>query len=206
VPELDVRLWADPCCPWAWRALGWLTSASARRGVDFSLKLVSLAMIDARTGAGRNPGHRASLAMENVIMAARLEYGHASALPLFRAMGRRIHDEGYDTALEAQRIILESLAEVGMGRELVPLASDPGTGAALLAEHDEGVHLAGPHAAGSPIIAIGRTAFLGPVLGEHLADDDAARLFDAVVTAATTPGFYELKRSRDDDHDHDHDH
>ena len=189
-----VRFWADPCCPWAWTALTWLIDAAFDKGVEVELKCVSLAILDAKSGQGRDPKHRAGLAMSNVIMAARLEHGAEAAIPLFKAMGRRMHEEGFDPALEAQAVIYEALDEVGLGVDLVAMASERGTAAAVRAEHAEALSLVGAEAAGSPIIAIDDAAFFGPVLDE--APKDAAGFFDAICAVASTPGFYELKRGR----------
>jgi 2-hydroxychromene-2-carboxylate isomerase len=191
-----VRLWADPSCPWTWITVTWLAEVAQRRGFELNLRLVSLALIDARLGVGRRPAHRAGLALENVIMAARLEHGPGVALPLYLALGHRIHVQRRDIVGQAQAILSEALTELGLGLEPLTIASNPGTGAALMAEHDAAIALVGDNAVGSPILALGETAFFGPVLGQALHGQAADQLFDAIVTVATTPGFAELKRSR----------
>ena len=49
---------------------------------------------------------------------------------------------------------------------------------------------------GTPIIAVDSTAFFGPVLSPAPKGERAGVLFDAVVTAAQFPEFFELKRTR----------
>jgi hypothetical protein len=189
-------MWTDPVCPWTWIAAEWLAEAAALTNLEVEWRLVSLALIDARTGAGRIPSHRASLAMENVIMAARLEYGPAVASPLYRAMGRRIHGDRRDPVQEAQAIIVESLDEVGLGLDPLAMASEPGTGAALMAEHDAAVAASGPEAVGSPLLGVDGVVFFGPVLAHQPHDQAAADLLTSLITISRTPGFSELKRSR----------
>ena len=58
---------------------------------------------------------------------------------------------------------------------------------------------------GSPILAVAgaegdQVGFYGPIVSRPLEGDAAAaRLWDAYLTMATTPGFFELKRTRDED-------
>ena len=50
---------------------------------------------------------------------------------------------------------------------------------------------------GTPVIRIGDTAFFGPVVTPAPTGEAALQLWDGVVLAASVPGFFELKRSRD---------
>jgi hypothetical protein len=68
--------------------------------------------------------------------------------------------------------------------------------------HQEGITLVGSEV-GSPIIAVPgpdpahiKTAFFGPVVSPAPIGDQAARLWDAILAAASTPGFFEIKRTR----------
>jgi hypothetical protein len=56
---------------------------------------------------------------------------------------------------------------------------------------------------GSPIIAVpcpdpgsGKIAFFGPVVTPAPKGEQAARLWDGTLAVASTPGFYEIKRTR----------
>jgi hypothetical protein len=67
---------------------------------------------------------------------------------------------------------------------------------ALRASHQEGIDLVGQEV-GTPVIAVEGVAFFGPVVTPAPKGEAAGKLWDGVVLVASTPGFYELKRSRD---------
>jgi hypothetical protein len=50
---------------------------------------------------------------------------------------------------------------------------------------------------GTPVISVEGVAFFGPVVTPAPKGEDAGRLWDGVRLVAGTPGFFELKRSRD---------
>ena len=47
--------------------------------------------------------------------------------------------------------------------------------------------------------SVAGTAFFGPVVTPAPKGEAAGKLWDGVLLVAATPGFYELKRSRDQD-------
>ena len=50
---------------------------------------------------------------------------------------------------------------------------------------------------GTPVIAVDGVAFFGPVVTPAPKGDAAGRLWDGVLLVAGTPGFYEIKRTRE---------
>ncbi len=49
---------------------------------------------------------------------------------------------------------------------------------------------------GTPVVAFNGTAFFGPVLTRIPRGEQAGQLWDATVTLAAYPHFFEIKRSR----------
>ena len=73
--------------------------------------------------------------------------------------------------------------------------------AALRASHERGMRPVGDEV-GTPVIHVpgpdGETiAFFGPVITPAPKGEAAGRLWDGTLLVAGTPGFFELKRSRD---------
>lgn len=49
---------------------------------------------------------------------------------------------------------------------------------------------------GPPIISVNEIAFFGPVISPAPKGEEAGKLFDGILTAASFPGFFEIKRTR----------
>jgi len=117
--------------------------------------------------------------------------------PLYTAMGTRFHNQGRPKDRET---IVDALTEVGLPAELADAADTDAYDERLRASHEEGIRLVGEDV-GTPVIAVpgadGRqVAFFGPVVTPAPKGEAAARLWDGTLLVASTPGFYELKRTR----------
>ncbi len=92
-------------------------------------------------------------------------------------------------------MIEEALAEVGLPAELAEYATKPDFDEQLRKSHSEGISLVGEDV-GTPVVSFNGVAFFGPVVTPAPKGEAAARLWDGAVLVASTPGFYELKRTR----------
>jgi hypothetical protein len=128
-----------------------------------------------------------------VCIAAAAAHGEEVLLPLYTAMGTRIHP-GARTPDRA--LIEESLAEVGLPVSLADAMTSTEYDEELRRSHHEGMDKVGMDV-GTPVIHIGDVAFFGPVVTPAPKGEAAGRLWDGCVLVASTPGFYELKRTRD---------
>ena len=196
----SVQMWFDPLCPWAWMTSRWLMEVEKVRDIEVTWSVMSLAALN--EGRDLDEGYRslmdAGWEPVRVVAAARDRAGDDVVKPLYDAMGTRIHLGGLDLRDDAARadMIRESLAEVGLDADLAQAASSTEFDDRLREEQSHVVSLVGDEV-GTPVISVGGVAFFGPVVSPAPKGEDAGRLFDGCRLVAGTPGFFELKRSRD---------
>jgi hypothetical protein len=194
-----VEMWFDPMCPWAWLTSRWLLEAEQVRPLQVSFHVMSLAVLN----EGRDVSPRYAELLQRAWGPVRVCMAAAQASedvlrPLYTALGTRIHPGHQEVGRELYEA---ALVEVGLDPGLADAAGSTAHDAALRESHDRGmkpvgldvgtpvIHTTGPQ--GEPV------AFFGPVITPAPRGEDAGRLWDGVLLVTATPGFYELKRTRD---------
>lgn len=185
-------MWFDPTCPWAWMTSRWLGEVAGTRGFDVDWRVMSLAILNEGRDLPEEYARRMprSLRLTRLVIAARESAGEQVVKPLYDALGARIHP-GERRDFDA--IVVEALAEVDLDASLAE--ETDAYDAQLRASHQEAIDLVGDDV-GTPVVSVDGVAFFGPVVSPAPTGDEALRLFDGVVAAASVPGFFELKRSR----------
>ena len=190
-----VDFWFDPICPWAWMTSRWVLEAAQVRDLDVRFHVMSLAVLN--EGRDLPADYRKSMdeawGPVRVVVAAAKHHGDEVVGPLYTALGTRFHpgERPRDRAT-----VEEALAEVGLPRELADAMDGDEYDTLLRASHEEAIHRVGMDV-GTPVIAVADTAFFGPVVTPAPKGEAAGKLWDGVLAVAQTPGFYELKRTRD---------
>ncbi|MET7937705.1 DsbA family protein [Streptomyces sp. NPDC005322] len=193
--------WFDPLCPWAWMTSRWMLEVEKVRPVEVRWHVMSLAVLN-EPRLDELPEQYQELMKTawgpvRVCVAAEQKHGSEVLGPLYTALGTRFHNQGLEKNRET---IVAALEEAGLPAELADAADSDEYDVELRASHKEGIDLVGQDV-GTPVIAVPgadgeQVAFFGPVVTPTPKGEAAAKLWDGTLLVASTPGFYEIKRTR----------
>lgn len=208
--KYDIQFHFDPVCPFAWITSRWVNKVAAQRDYAVDWQFISLRLVnddvdyDAHFPPEYEHGHTAGLRMLRVAAAAREAHGREVVGDLYTALGGSVFDidppadpAAHRASLGSRVTVEELLVGLGLPASLADALDDPSWDEIIRAESDAALALTGKDV-GTPIIAYdppNGPAFFGPVISRVPSDEDAVRLWDAVLELANFPGFSELKRS-----------
>ncbi|MFE0625794.1 DsbA family protein [Streptomyces sp. NPDC058864] len=196
-----VDFYFDPACPWAWMTSRWMLEVEKVRPVEVRWHVMSLAVLN-ENREELPEEYREFLTTAwgpvRVCIAAEQKYGNKVLGPLYNALGTRIHNQGLGH--KDHDVIVAALEEAGLPADLADFARSDAYDTELRASHHEGISKVGQDV-GTPVIAVPgadgeQIAFFGPVVTPAPKGEAAARLWDGTLLVASTPGFYEIKRTR----------
>lgn len=190
-----VDFWFDCSCPWAWMTSRWVLEVEKVRDIEIRWHAMSLSVLN--EGRDLAKGYQALMEKAwlpaRVVTAARILHGEEVVGPLYTAIGTRIHNGGEKNFREA---VAGGLADAGLPADLIAYGDTDTYDEQLRASHKDGIDRVGQEV-GTPVIAVAGTAFFGPIVTPAPKGEAAGKLWDGVLAVAQTPGFYELKRTRD---------
>jgi hypothetical protein len=197
--RISASFWFDPLCPYAWITSRWLLEVADQRDIDVHFRLMSLWVIDEHT-EGLADDHRdwlgRTLSAIRVVAAAQQTAGRGVVLPLYEAIGDRMHPgkRGRDDA-DLRLVLAEALDEIGLPESLVEFADSDKYDDVVRASTNEGWDLVG-HDVGTPVLGIADWGIYGPILTRVPRGEDALAVWDATLLLGPRDEFWELKRTR----------
>ena len=181
----NAEFWFDPRCPFAWITSRWILEVEKVRDIDVTWHLMSLAYLNQDKDIPED--YRKALADAwgpvRVVMAAEQKHGKDAVLPLYTALGTRLHNEQQP---QSRELVEAALAEAGLPVALAEAMDDPSYDEDIKKSHHLGMDQVGDEV-GTPTIAFEGTAFFGPVLTSIPKGEDAGRIWDAAVELARYP-------------------
>ncbi|ORW11399.1 DsbA family protein [Mycobacterium kyorinense] len=188
----DVDLYLDPVCPFSWVTSRWLLDAAHPTDTPVTLRQMSLAVLNDGNDVGAQQQRMIdrSRRLGRLFAAVADRHGHDAFSRLYDAIGTRVHVRREEIT---PSMISETLADNGFDRLLSKALDDNTFDEAVRHLHQASQDALGGRA-GSPIVVVDGHGFFGPVLTRIPSEQDGLRLLDAVLTAATVPGFAVLQR------------
>ena len=133
---MTADFWFDPLCPWAWMTSRWMLEVEQVRDIQVRWHVMSLAVLN--EGRDLPDDYRALLETAwgpvRVVIAAQQAAGDRVVLPLYTALGNRIHLE---ERRDFDAVCREALAEIGLLLPAVVIGEVSGR----VEYHDAEVHL-----------------------------------------------------------------
>jgi hypothetical protein len=191
-PPLPADFWFDPACPWAWLTSRWALEVEKVRPVRFEFRLMSLAVLNQDKDLSDETVLRL-MGPVRVIQAAIEGEGQDAARVLYTEMGNRKHPGQRPLTTD---VVAEAVTAAGYDTKYAEAFDSTEYDEAITKSHHEGMALVG-YDVGTPVIRVEDDSFFGPVVTPAPKGEAAGRLWDGFRLVGSTPGFYEIKRTRD---------
>lgn len=190
-----VDFWLDPACPLTRHTARWITQIADRVPLDVRWRVMSLSVLNEhRDDDPEDDPHGYLWIPARVAAAVQTEHGH-HALGTFYDM---LWTDLDGTEREWNGDIGEALQRAGLPVELAGAGTSTDYDTNLRASHHDGVDRIDAEI-GTPVLAITnpegeQNALFGPILNAVPTDDDATRLWEAVILVNSIPTLREIKR------------
>ncbi|MGD2096596.1 MAG: DsbA family protein [Desulfobacterales bacterium] len=194
-----VDFYWDPVCPWCWITSRWMIDVGRQKQIQVNWKLFSLKIINADRDIPEpyKRQHEMGLKALRVAAAVRKAYGNDALAKMYTVMGTRYHHDEKD--IDTPEELAKILDTGGFPARLAKAAAAHEWDKAIQADMDRAFAKVGKDV-GVPLIVLeggDGPGFFGPVCSPAPTGKAAVAFWDAIIVAGRTPGFYELKRTRE---------
>jgi len=196
-----VKFWFDPACPFAWITSRWIREVEEVRDIKVDFNVISLGVLNEKKEDPNNPETQKKWQGARAALAVRERHGVQKVSEFYTAAGTRIHNQGYGID-DYEAALSEALKEIGVddAAEILAESTKETYDQGLRDSTQAALSLVG-NDVGTPIIAIGESAFFGPVMTRIPRGEQAGKIWDGFAALVEYPYFYELKRARNTDLD-----
>ncbi len=201
---LNVEMFVDPSCPWAWITSRWIKDVAPQRDLAVTWRSYCLEIRDDYGVAPTVPedfravaiaAHAISHRALRIFEATRAQAGEEAVDALYTEWGHRFFAKGSRTD---ETLLSECLAASGLESNLIDAADDEKWDGPIVEAMDVAYAFGGPKTQ-TPTIVV-RTdsphGFKGPVMAPAPTGEAAVRLWDAIQVISEEPGFFEITRPR----------
>ena len=194
-----VDFYWDPVCPWCWITSRWMIDVGRQKRIHVNWKLFSLRLINKDRDISERYVilHEMGLEALRVAAAVGKDFGNDGIGEIYTAMGARYHHDEADIGDSEE--LEEILKTCGFPTTLAAAAKDESLDEVIQADMDQAIAKAGTDVGVPQIVLDGGQGpgFFGPVFSPAPTGEDAVKLWDALIVTGCTPGFFELKRTRE---------
>jgi predicted DsbA family dithiol-disulfide isomerase len=199
-----VEFYVDPSCPWAWITSRWIKEVAPHRDIEVQWKSYCLEIRDDYGVAPTVPeshrvmaitAHAVSHRMLRIFESVRASQGEDMIDHLYSEWGRRFFVRDAPTGDE---LLCECLDASGLDRSFLAAADEEKWDAPIVESMEVAYSFAGPKTQ-TPAIVVRSDpphGFKGPVMSPAPTGDAALRMWDALITLSSEPGFFEFTRTR----------
>ncbi|MEG3632714.1 mycothiol-dependent nitroreductase Rv2466c family protein [Micromonospora palythoicola] len=194
MPQLTVRFWFDPSCPYTWLVSRWMREVEQVRPVRVVWQIMSLSILNEdRDDDPEDDPDGFLWGPARLFAAVQHQYGAEAVGRLYDRYGVMAHGGVWGP-------VETVLTAAGLPADLATAWHSPEHDEVLRASHTAGVSRIGDHV-GTPITLVEPEAgrpivWFGPVLSRVPQGEAAGRLWDGTLLVAEADGFHELKGRR----------
>ena len=199
-----VEFYVDPSCPWAWVTSRWIKEVAPQRDLDVVWKSYCLEIRDDYGTAPAVPearreaviaAHAVSHRMLRIFEAVEASQGPEPIDQLYSEWGARFFHRG---GPEGDELLADCIAACGLDTSFLDAADEPKWDEPIIEAMQEAYAFAGEKTQTPAIIVRSDPphGFKGPVMAPAPTGEAALRMWDALVTLSSEPGFFEVTRAR----------